>query len=156
MGVEPAVDPEALRRAREAAGLTQHELARRVGIAGGERVSQWERGVSTPRAVTIRKIARVLRVPASSLMTNPGDLDLRGLRVQAGLTAREVAERTHVSLPTLSRWECGRFARLPRRERLEALAQALHRSVGEVEEAFDRTPRMGRSVRHDTGGSVDH
>ena len=43
------IDPSALRTARESAGLTQHELARLVGAAGGERVSRWELGASVPR-----------------------------------------------------------------------------------------------------------
>ena len=43
------MDPGALRAARERAGLTQHQLARLVGVAGGERVSRWELGTSEPR-----------------------------------------------------------------------------------------------------------
>ncbi len=44
------IDPSELRAARESAGLTQHELARLVGAAGGERVSRWELGVRFVRA----------------------------------------------------------------------------------------------------------
>ncbi|WP_425577343.1 helix-turn-helix domain-containing protein [Nocardioides endophyticus] len=43
------LDPSVLRAAREEAGLTQHELARLVGVAGGERISRWELGASVPR-----------------------------------------------------------------------------------------------------------
>jgi len=134
--VAPAFDPEALRRARVVAGLTQHELARRIGVAGGERVSQWERGTSEPRPGSVRQIARVLKVPAATLMANSADLDLRAMRTVAGLTASELAKRADISLSTLNRWEAGRFTRMPRRASVELLARALGRRVHEVEAAL--------------------
>lgn len=48
METAPALDGDALRRARERAGLSQNELARRVGLAAGDRVSRWERGRRGP------------------------------------------------------------------------------------------------------------
>ena len=44
--VESGVDPLALRDARLRMGLTQHELARLIDVAGGERISRWELGSS--------------------------------------------------------------------------------------------------------------
>ena len=51
------IDPSELRVAREKAGLTQHELARLVGAAGGERISRWELGTSVPRPDFLVKLA---------------------------------------------------------------------------------------------------
>src|SRR5680860_1599866 len=78
------VDPSALRAAREKAGLTQHELARLVGAAGGERVSRWELGTSVPRPDFLVKLARALHIPALRLIHVDGEVpDLRALRLQA-------------------------------------------------------------------------
>ena len=136
--MEATLDPEALRRAREAAGLTQNELARLIGVAGGERVSSWERGVSRPRATAMGRIAEVLGVPTTSLMTGSTDLGLRAMRTLAGLSAAEVAQQLGISAATLTRWEAGRFSRIPGSLKVRCLAQALGRSVQEVEQAFAR------------------
>jgi transcriptional regulator with XRE-family HTH domain len=66
MRPEALVDPEALRAARIRAGLTRPELARLVGVAGGERVSRWELGTSSPRPEILHQLARVLASPLRS------------------------------------------------------------------------------------------
>ena len=86
------IDPIALRTARESAGLTQHELARLVGAAGGERISRWELGTSTPRPDFLVRLAKALNIPTLRLIHLDGEVpDLRALRLQAGLTAPDVA-----------------------------------------------------------------
>ncbi len=133
----PLVDADALRQARERAGLTQHGLARLVGVAGGERVSRWERGASDPRPETLQRIAKVLHVDIQRLLTPAdGDADLRRLRVLAGLSARQVSERTHVSVPTYARWEAGQIERPLAAATLEALGEALGVAVSEVTAAL--------------------
>jgi transcriptional regulator with XRE-family HTH domain len=141
------VDPSALRAAREKAGLTQHELARLVGAAGGERVSRWELGTSEPRPEFIAKLAHTLGLPASRLIRFEGEgPDLRALRLQAGLTVSELATRTNLSVPTYLRWESGRWARLPSPAVLEAIARALDESVDVVAAGF-RAAQRPREVR---------
>ena len=133
----PGWRPAALRDARIAAGLTQHQLARAVGVAGGERVSRWELGTSAPRLHLVRRLATVLDVPAEQLLASPsGPLGLRELRVAAGVSAQELAGRAQVSVPTVVRWESGRFVRLPPREVLELLAAGLGVPVERVEAAL--------------------
>lgn len=58
---------EALRAAREAAGLTQAELARRVGVSV-DTIGRAERGDRDTPATTIGRIARVLGVSLESLL----------------------------------------------------------------------------------------
>ena len=129
----PTVDGAALRAAREKAALTQHELAYAIGVAGGERVSRWERGASEPRPAVLHRVAAVLGVQVSQLLVSPrSEPDLRRLRVLAGLSARQLAEQSHVSLPTYARWEAGNFERLPSSASLQALASALSVSVEAV------------------------
>ena len=136
------VDGAALRSAREKAGLTQHDLAYEIGVAGGERVSRWERGASEPRPAVLHRVAAVLGVQVSQLLVSPqSEPDLRRLRVLAGLSARQVAEQAHVSLPTYARWEAGSFERLPSAASLQALAKALDVSVEAVTAAVESTRR---------------
>lgn len=82
---EPEFNPAALRDARERAGLTQHELARNVGVAGGERISRWELGTSTPRAAVLHRLAKALGVATQDLLeSSDGPPTLRLLRLRAG------------------------------------------------------------------------
>ncbi len=136
---EPRLNPASLRAARVRAGLTQHEFARLVGVAGGERVSRWELGASTPRPEILRRVATVLSVSPTDLMV-PSDepFDLRGLRAAAGLSMEDVASRAHVSKSTLSRWESGHIVKTPGRAALTLLADSLGVTVDDVERAFER------------------
>jgi len=137
---DPRLDVAALRTARVRAGLTQHELARLVGVAGGERVSRWELGTSSPRPEILRRIAAALDFSLADLFVAGAELaDLRGLRVAAGLSMEELATRVHVSKATLSRWESGHVASAPARASLELLADSLAATVEDVERAFDRS-----------------
>ncbi len=105
------VDGAAVLRARAARGLSQHQLARIVDVAGGERVSGWERGVGQPRARIIPDLARALGVDPLDLLSLPHGVDLRALRLVAGRTAPELARAVNVSVHTYLRWEAGQ--RLP-------------------------------------------
>lgn len=59
---------EALRSARKAAGLSQQELADRIGVSR-PRISEWELGTRTPGLETIIKIAQAAGLKASDLVT---------------------------------------------------------------------------------------
>lgn len=103
------IDPSELRAAREKAGLTQHELARLVGAAGGERISRWELGTSVPRPDFLVKLARALDILMLRLVRLDGEIpDLRALRLQAGLTVPDLAAAVNVAVPTYYAWEQGR------------------------------------------------
>jgi transcriptional regulator with XRE-family HTH domain len=131
------VDPLRLRAARERAGLTQHELARLVGVAGGERISRWELGMSEPRPGFLVKLARVLDIPALRLIHMEGEVpDLRPLRLKAGLTVPELALAANVAVPTYYAWEQGRGIRLPVAQQVESLARGLGDTVDVVSAAF--------------------
>ena len=135
MPASPGVDPQSLREARARAGLTQHGLARVIGVAGGERVSRWELGSSAPRPSQLVRLADALGVGVGDLLVEAPQ-DLRRLRLCAGLSAREVADRAYLSLPTYVRWEAGHLAKIPSRNTLEPLARALCCTLAELEQAF--------------------
>jgi transcriptional regulator with XRE-family HTH domain len=139
------INPNALRAAREEAGLTQHELARLVGAAGGERISRWELGTSSPRPDFLVRLAKALDIPTLRLIHLDGDVpDLRALRLQAGLTVPELATSVNGAVPTFYAWEQGRWTRLPAPQSLEALARALGESVEVVVAAFHEAQRQRR------------
>ena len=48
-----------IKKAREAAGLTQAQLAERIGTTP-QNISQYERGIRNPKYITVRKIADVV------------------------------------------------------------------------------------------------
>ena len=137
------MDPAALRAARERAGLTQHQLARLVGVAGGERVSRWELGTSEPRPEILVRLAKVLDVAALDLLDVADGADLRAVRFAAGLSPSEVAAAAHLSVRTYVRWESGEGTRLPDSAQVAALAKALKVSQKALLAAFDctREPR---------------
>ncbi len=56
-----------LRDLREAVGLTQLEVAMRLGVVPGT-VFNWERGRGEPRASQIQPLARILSVSTDELL----------------------------------------------------------------------------------------
>jgi len=145
------VDPSALRAARENAGLTQHELARLVGAAGGERVSRWELGASVPRPDFLLKLARALDIPARRLIQLEGECpDLRALRLEAGLTVPELVAKTNLAAPTYYAWEQGRWTRLPGPASREAIGRAFGQPADVVAAALHESQRLRRRQQRGT------
>lgn len=136
------VDPAAIRDSRIAAGLTQQELARLVGVAGGDRVSKWECGAAVPRPEALHRLAAVLDVQPIDLLTPlTGVPDLRRLRLLVGKSAASVAKAAHVSVTTYQRWEGGGVQHLPPRAALAELGEVLGVSADEVSAAIRAAPR---------------
>jgi transcriptional regulator with XRE-family HTH domain len=73
--------------AREAAGLTQAELAERLGTKQPV-VSRWERGVDEPRISTLERILRTCGLTLR-LSVTPDDVDRAQIRAQLALTPAE-------------------------------------------------------------------
>jgi transcriptional regulator with XRE-family HTH domain len=133
------VDPAALRAARERAGLTQHQLARLVGVAGGERVSRWELGTSEPRPAILVRLAKVLKLSPMELLDVEAGADLRALRFAVGLSPDEVAAAALVSKRTYVRLEGGRWTRLPDQAQIASLAAVLKVPEPALRDALVRT-----------------
>lgn len=132
--------PEVLRAAREEAGLTQHQLARLIGVAGGERVSRWELGASSPRASILARLATALGVRVVDLLGgNASPTDLRLLRLEAGCGSREAARRAHLAAATYIRWEAGAFNNMPPDRLLTPLAGVLGVSLAVLRDALKQS-----------------
>ncbi len=140
METAPAIDGAALRAAREAAGLTQHQLAHEVGVVGGERISMWERGTARPRTPQLlHSVARAVDAPVVALLVPPdGEPGLRWLRFAAGVSVDELAQAAHLSSPTLKRWEAQGCLRLPAGTTLAAMAATLDVALPVVVDALRR------------------
>lgn len=97
---------DALANARRAAQLTQQELAAAAGVANELRVGLWERGEERPHARFIPVLARRLEInPLALLDGEPERPDLTHLRVAAGLSVREMAERAGLTTMSYHRLE---------------------------------------------------
>lgn len=144
-GVISGLDAKALRLARERAGLTQSDLARMIGVVGGERVSRWELGRSQPRPDLLKRMALELGIRPRQLVKPASAVpDLRALRLAAGLDAYEVVRAIHLSLPTYRKWEQGRWRKIPTVATMNALAKTLKSSPAEVERAFQASREQFR------------
>lgn len=133
------LDPDALRRARLSAGLTQRDLAAAVLRGYPGRVSQWENGLSQPFPRQLARIAEVLGVGVADLLLPVERKTLRRLRIEAALTIGEVATAIHATEPTVRRWEHGRVVDVVQRAPIERLAAVLHVSESEVEAALEES-----------------
>ena len=58
---------ERIKRAREALGMTQKELASRCGVTGST-IGSYEKGRKTPRTRVIERLSKELHVPAMELL----------------------------------------------------------------------------------------
>ena len=57
---------ETIRKARKALGLTQRQLAEKLGV-GNTSISNWEKGLSRPDADMIQKLCDVLRLQPNEI-----------------------------------------------------------------------------------------
>ena len=115
-----------LAAAREAAGQTQADLALAVGVSAAQRIANWERGDEQPRPQFIPPLARSVEIAAVELLdVDPAKPGLLGLRLAAGLTVAEVAERTGLPRMTYNRLERGMSVKALTGDRVDALAKTL-------------------------------
>ncbi len=97
---------ENIRRLRRAAGLSQEELAGRLGVSR-QSISLWEQGVTNPTVENIYAMAEVLGVSFNELMAAPADPApaSEGETVTARSfeeLMREAAAPPHATAPTAS------------------------------------------------------
>ncbi|MCB0378100.1 MAG: helix-turn-helix transcriptional regulator [Bdellovibrionales bacterium] len=59
---------EFLREQREAAGLSQKEVATKLGYSSAQFISNWERGISAPPVKILRKLAKLYNVKDATLL----------------------------------------------------------------------------------------
>lgn len=132
-----------VRKAREAAGLLQRDLAARVGLSA-DYIQQVEAGRDVPSRRTIAALAGALRVRQAELLhaaskwkPPPISRTLRKLRKAAGLSVFKLAVRAGLTQNHVQAIETGR--RLPSDEALRRLADALRVEPATLTKDLSRT-----------------
>lgn len=86
--------------ARERAGLTQGELADRVGVTAGSRVSEWENEHRQPSAPVLMALPGVLGVSGHWLLTGDGARVREQTRITADTLLRAIQRILSGEIPT--------------------------------------------------------
>lgn len=152
-----SVSPERLRAARHAAiptdeerrerqkrgariprGITQAELARRIGLRTSTSVGQWERSQHKPDAENLVALARALGTDPLELLEPGTPVTLRLLRVRAGLTQEAAGAAVGISRFTWAQIEAGSRALWP--EEVDTAARALRVSRAKLLAAAVKLP----------------
>lgn len=131
-------DAEKLRAARGAAGLTQTELAGRIGTDQTV-VNSWESRGVRPSARSLARICQALGLTVSELYQPHSQIagTLADLRAAAGLSQSELARRIGVSQTRVSRWEMAKA--VPTWEEIGAYSNVLDLSQTAIAAAIDLT-----------------
>jgi transcriptional regulator with XRE-family HTH domain len=146
-------DANKLREARIELGITQADLAKRIGVDPGV-VNSWEVRGARPSVPNLGRVASALGLTVPDLYRSDAGAagSLVDLRVRAGLSQREAAELLKVSQARISRWERG--VSRPNWEELSSYAQVLNTDRITVGAAVDLTanqhgnpPKRGRVVQ---------
>jgi transcriptional regulator with XRE-family HTH domain len=122
--------------------MSQSQLARAIGTAGRERISQWERGVEQPQPKLLRAVADVLGVDPLELMDIDGETrTLRDLRIAAGMSLRDARVAARLPYTTYYRLEQGTGVAAPSAKVVSQVARALGVPVSAVQSAIERSRR---------------
>ena len=122
---------------RVAAGLTQERLAQLLQTEQ-TRISEWERGVMTPRPNLIPKMAAAVGLDALEfLASDPAMPTLEDMRLAAGLTMRDIAAEVGISLKRYRLIEIGATRRDPPPQVVEDLARIFAVPAVTVRRAVD-------------------
>jgi transcriptional regulator with XRE-family HTH domain len=114
-----------LAESRIAAGLTQSRLAEIVGSTQ-TRVSDWERGVSSPHPALIPPLAAAVGLDALVFLgADPGNPSLGDLRLAAGLSRHRLAAEIGISDRRYQRLEVAGSRKAPEGDVVRRLATLL-------------------------------
>lgn len=146
-------DADKLREARIDLGITQADLAKRIGVDPGV-VNSWEVRGARPSVPNLGRVASALGLTVPDLYRSDAGAAgaLVDLRVRAGLSQREAAELLKVSQARISRWERG--VSRPTWDEISSYAEVLNADRITVGAAVDLTanqhgnpPKRSRVVR---------
>lgn len=104
-----------------------------------------------PNPRMLRALAEALSVEPVQLLSLPNGFDLKALRLVSGLSAADLANSAHVSLPSYHEWESGHSLPLANSRILSALARRLDISTAEIVSALKR-PEAASRERGDNDG----
>lgn len=117
-----------IKNARKRAGLTQKELAQKLGLSF-QSIAQWENDLRNPKIETLRKIAKALECTPAELdnslaaSMSVGD-NIRYWRKFQGMTQQELSEKTGIPCETIQKYESGELN--PSQKALQNVAKAFN------------------------------
>ena len=83
---------EMIKAARRKAGLTQAQLAEKLGIAY-QTVAQWENDLRNPKLDTLQRIAAALDIPVTELIDDWNAIDTEDVAENAGRWVKTMVEQ---------------------------------------------------------------
>lgn len=131
-----AFSPQRLKIERRAAGITQAKLAA-VAKLSVQSVSNYERGVATPSAAILKRMAKALRIAPNKLVDTANDVELNELRYGAGLGQDAVGTQLGLKPGSFSAVERGHRPPTPRQ--VELLATIYGHTPEYIMDAWRRT-----------------
>ena len=141
-----------LAAARLAAGMTQEQLARSID-SDQTRVSEWERGLFSPRPEQVPALAAAVAVKPLELLDIPAEgPDLEAFRLAAGLSLQAIAAAVETSVSRYRRMERGERLEPPPDDLIDRLADVLSLSSDTIRTAID-VARQAAATRHQTRGT---
>lgn len=143
---------ERFKKLRLESGYTQKELANKLGISY-QSLQKYEKGINKPKFERLEEIAAFFDVSVSYLLgetdtLTPSNLDksiilskrLKKLRLEAGYTQKEVAQKIGMTGSGYSNYGTGTKTTFPRIERLQKLALLFNVSVSYLLGETDERP----------------
>ena len=118
---------EQIRAMRQIRGLTQKELAERLGISAVG-IAQWENGLRCPKIETLKRIADALEMPVGAFLPAVGIGESFGTRVRSArkkqkLTLEQLGLEMGISGSLVGRYE--RNVENPKPDTIKRFADAL-------------------------------
>ncbi|CAN5277165.1 hypothetical protein BH20ACT5_BH20ACT5_08860 [soil metagenome] len=146
---QPEFSGARLTEARQAAGLSEEDLAAAIGASSGLRIRAWESGeAERPRPRFVPLLARALGTDALTLLdVDPDDPPLAALRIDDGKTNQQLHEETGLGTMRYQRMESGNNAYEVDQDTVEALARAFAVTPDRIRAAVTRS----RARRADHG-----
>ena len=126
------------RHRRNHPGITQAELAVRIGHRGAGAISQWERGQHRVDVGSLAAIAAALAVDPLDLLDPDTPVTLALLRARAGLTQTATAAAVGISRTSWARIESGQRRIWP--DEIDPAARTLGVTVDQVVTAAQALP----------------
>lgn len=143
-----------LRRLREERGLTQEDVANRLGISG-QAVGAWENGRARPRLSKLNELARLLGVDASDLVDMREGIRGTSAMVPLVATAHMGGEELPEGLEGEAEVPAGVAERHPNAYAIHGFGSCMNRRYPEDALLLvdpDREPRTGDAVLVDVNG----
>nr|WP_279279915.1 helix-turn-helix transcriptional regulator [Pseudoflavonifractor sp. 60] len=112
-----------IKEVRKAAGMTQKELAGKLGLAY-QTLAQWENDLRKPKIETLERISIVLRVPVKQILDEPSWLheNLRFYRDIDGVSRNKLSAETGIPVSIIKTYEDPCSSRFITEEYLQKIA----------------------------------